>query len=224
MFQTVLFLIGGCWAPAPTLEPLEPELSEPVVALDAADAETEYAATADTCFLIRGTSRGTGYAQHPEQALGAMWSTEADCQDDCAWTPSVWLYSGSGVVEDRNPVEVFSGFTRFDDSTSTDTLGAIFGMELTSGSVAELSAVRTYEGMVDLRDDTVQDWFGTFPEQYEGQRGFGWNVQVIEWSATFLQTDDGTNDGPRYLVDGDILSPSDTIQVGYEVYVCVTPF
>ena len=198
------------------------EPNAPAVALGASGDLLDYGETDGSCFRVPGVARGTGFAQHPELALGVVWTMEPDC-DDCMWGASSDLYLGDGLTEETGAVDVFDGIVAFDDSASSRALSEIFGVQVAPGSLAEVTATRTYAGTVDYRAPDVQAalaaWSG---EPSERLRGFGWNVTRFEWSASFLISDELYDaDADLVEVDGETYERTGTTLVGYEVFVCV---
>lgn len=207
------------------------EAESPAVALDATALDSSYGATAGSCFQVPGTSRGTGFASNPDLALGTVWTHPADCdawaEDDCTWEPTLSIYQGPDRVENTTEEEVFSGFARFDESGSSRAMAQLFGIPVVAGAVAELSAVRTWEGHVDYRSENVQSWVGSWVMEEDITPGFAWQVTVFEWTARFLTElnfDDelGENE-TAYDIEGTVYRRTNKEQRGYEVYACVTP-
>jgi hypothetical protein len=219
----LLLFSAGCIGGDPgSLASNDAEANAPAVALGASGELLDYGETDGSCFRVPGVARGTGFAQHPELALGVVWTMEAEC-DDCMWGASSDLYLGAGLSEETGAVDVFDGIVAFDDSSSSRALSEIFGVQVAPGSLAEVTATRTYTGTVDYRDPDVQAaiaaWAG---EPSDRLRGFGWNVTRFAWSASFLISDEFYDpDADLVEVDGQPYERTGNTLVGYEVFVCL---
>ena len=97
----LLLFSAGCIGGDPgSLASNDAEANAPAVALGASGELLDYGETDGSCFRVPGVARGTGFAQHPELALGVVWTMEAEC-DDCMWGASSDLYLGAGLSKVR---------------------------------------------------------------------------------------------------------------------------
>jgi len=222
---SALFLHGCIGGDGGSFSGGESQSHAPAVALGATEGSLDYGSTGGACFRVPGVARGTGYAQKPELALGAVWTREADCPD-CAWLPTADVYTGPGSSTDRELVEVFDGVVSFDDTGSGRALADIFGAVVAPGAMAELTATRTWSGIVDYREAAVQAQIGVWREvEAEGDRGLAWNVTRFEWSARFLVPYvEFDPDAEVVEVDGEPYLRTDNSMVGYEVFACLLGF
>lgn len=236
MKRVPLFALAALAAGCPidtSFVAVDTQVETPSAAIASEESAVGYDLTSGACFRVPGVARGTGYALHPDLALGDVWTRSDLCGTDldltlpeCMWAPSLLLYNGAGISENARPTTIFHGVTRFDDSASSGVLGQIFGTSLTAGALAELSSVRVYDGTINLRDPDVAAWLDDVAaSQPEGSTlGFSWNVTVFNWTATFLVPWDHMSDDDKdslVSIDGQIYHPSGSTQAGYEVFACV---
>jgi hypothetical protein len=201
------------------------EAAPPATILDATYEDIGYDETVDTCFRMPAQGRGTGYAAHPELALGSIWWPDPECiTTNCVWAPTSDIYDGFARNENNDRVGTFEGFTMFDGTRSTMMLSEIFGARLESDTPARVTVDRVYAGYVDYSQRNVQAWLADWEQAnpFFGRAGFAWDVQVVEWRAEVFEQSFGDEETDDLVqIDGLTWVPSGNELLGFEVFVCV---
>lgn len=220
-------LVVGCVQENSFVALVEPADS-PSVVLEATYPDIGYEQTDGTCFQVPASGRGTGYASRPDLALGTIWLRDRVCPEgeECAWAPTLEIYGGPSRIEDSVPVEQFNGFTFFDDSEATGILAELFAAQIAPGALAEVTASRAYEGLVDYSQLDTQRWLEEWQAVHDIEvfehAGFAWNVHLYEWQAQFYDRVDAvTDENEAIRVAGSLYEPTLRRLTGYEVFVCV---